>query len=920
MMVISNLICEYRANPLGIDVTSPRLSWTMETERQNARQTAYQILAASDADQLQHDHSDLWDSGRIESDESVHVVYRGKTLQSRQRVYWKVIVWDEQEVAAHSETAWFEMGLLSKDDWQSQWIGAELAGGAYSMIPAPYLRKTFTLPAAFQSARLYITALGLYECSVNGQVIKENVLTPGWTDFTRRIRYQTYDVTDALNIGENVLGAIQGDGWAVGFLGWSKRQHYADRPQLLAQLEVQMADGNRLTIATNATWKHRFGPLLNNDLIMGEEYDARREMPGWDQPGCDDDGWHPVQVYSDPDIALVATNQPMIKRVQEISPSCQPIDNSRYRRRRFIFDMRQNMVGRVRLKGSAPAGTTVTLRFAEVLNPDGSLYTANLRGARATDYYTFKGDGVEVWEPKFTFHGFRYVELIDYPSEVSVDTITGIVLHTDMKATGEFECSDPLINQLHSNIVWGQKGNFVDVPTDCPQRDERLGWTGDIQVFARTAAFNFDVAGFLTKWAQDVADAQDERGAVPIIAPTFDRGSPAYRSDGGPAWSDAVIICPWTVYLCYNDTRILEENYDSMRRFMDFLIRTSPENIRCAPNYEDWQGFGDWLSVNATTPRDLIGTAFFAYDAYLMARIAAVLGYADDEERYSELFNQIKAAFADRFLIGSTAVSTEIPAQISSLLDEQDALSRGKLTTIDYGTITSEVFNTNLFTPSQTAYVLALHFDLLPEALIPLAVDELVDDIERRDMHLSTGFVGSPYLPFVLSQNNRLDIAYALLNQKTWPSWLYAVTRGATTVWERWDGWTEEAGFQDASMNSFNHYAYGAIGAWLYSAVAGIDLDPARPGYKNTIFRPQVGGGLTYAKGRLKTTYGDITSSWQIDGGRFDWTVIVPPNTTATVHLPAIGSGTATMNGTPVSGSIVDVCAGTYHFTMKLSE
>ncbi len=914
MTDIADLICEYRANPQGIDVTSPRLGWAMKTERHGARQAAYQVFAAADPDRLISGQSDLWDSGRVESDESLHVVYRGKPLQSRQRVYWKVTVWDEEGAVAQSDPAWFEMGLLSKDDWQAQWIGAELAGGAYSMIPAPYLRKTFTLPTAFQSARLYITALGLYECSVNGQPISENVLTPGWTDFTRRIRYQVYDVTTALNMGENVFGAILGDGWAVGFLGWSERQQYADRPQLLAQLEVQMDDGNTFIMATDATWRYWFGPLLNNDLLMGEEYDARREIPGWDQAGYEDGGWHPVEVFNEPGIALVATNQPMIGRIQEISPSCQPFNNSRFRRRRFIFDMRQNMVGRVRLEGSAPAGTTVTLRFAEVLNPDGSLYIANLRGARATDYYTFKGDGVEVWEPKFTFHGFRYVELIDYPGEVSVDTITGIVLHTDMTATGEFECSDPLLNQLHSNIVWGQKGNFVDVPTDCPQRDERLGWTGDIQVYARTAAFNFQVAGFLTKWAQDVADAQDERGSIPIIAPTFDRDSPAYRNDGGPAWSDAAIICPWTVYLCYGDTRILEENYATMRRFMDFLIRTSPDNIRCAPDYEDWQGFGDWLSVNATTPRDLIGTAFFAYDACLMARIAAALGYADDAARYGELFDQIKAAFADRFLIGSAAVSTDIPAQISKLLDEQDALSRGKLPSIDYGTVTSQVFNTNLFTPSQTAYVLALHFDLLPDALIPLAVDELVADIERRDLHLSTGFVGSPYLPFVLSQNGRLDIAYDLLNQKTWPSWLYAVTRGATTVWERWDGWTEEVGFQDASMNSFNHYAYGAIGDWLYRTVVGIELDPAYPGYKHAILHPHVGGGLTYAKGRLKTFYGDIVSNWRIDDGRFEWTVIAPPNTTATVHLPAIGSDTATMNGTPVSGIMVDVCAGKYHF------
>lgn len=914
MTEIVKLICEYLKNPLGIDVTAPRLGWQMKTDRSGARQTAYQVRAASASALLVDGDADLWDSGKVISDQSVHIVYQGKPLHSRQQVYWMVTVWDEMDNVHDSDIAWFELGLLNRKDWQAEWIGASVYGGRQSMLPAPYIRRTFSLPAHFAHARLYITALGLYECTINGQIVGENVLSPGWTDYTRRIRYQVYDVTSLLHEGENVIGAILGDGWAVGYVGWTHRQQYAERPLLFAQLEIQMNDDSLVTVVTDDTWQYRFGPLLSNDLLMGEEYDARREMPGWDQPGYGDSGWHSVQVFSDPSSALVATNRPMIKRIQEIKPSCQPFNNSRFRRRRFIFDMQQNMVGRVRLEGTAPAGTIVTLRFAEVLNPDGSLYTANLRSARATDYYTFKGDGVEVWEPKFTFHGFRYVELIDYPGEVSVDTITGIVIHTDMMATGEFECSDPLINQLHSNIVWGQKGNFVDVPTDCPQRDERLGWTGDIQVFARTSAFNFDVAGFLTKWAQDVADAQDESGSIPIIAPTFDRDSHAYRNDGGPGWSDAAIICPWTVYLCYGDTRILEENYPTMRRFMDFLIRTSPDNIRCAPDYEDWQGFGDWLSVNSTTPRDLIGTAFFAYDACLMAQIAAALGYTDDAERYGKLFDQIKVAFADRFLIGSAAVSADIPAQISKLLDEQDALSRGKLPKVEYGPITSQVFNTNLFTPSQTAYVLALHFDLLPDALIPLAVDELVADIERRDLHLSTGFVGSPYLPFVLSQHGRLDIAYALLNQKSWPSWLYAVTQGATTTWERWDGWTDEHGFQDPNMNSFNHYAYGCIGAWLYNTVAGIDIDVAYAGYKHAVLRPQPGGGLSYASGKLKTLYGELVSEWTLDKRRFEWTVIVPPNTTATLYLPDIftGAKTVTLNGNPLLDLVRTVESGKY--------
>lgn len=914
MTKIVNPLCEYRVNPLGIDVAAPRFSWQLVSDRNGARQIAYRILVASDPDLLSEGKADLWDSGRVETDQSVHVAYAGPRLQSRQRVYWQVTVWDETGSISQSEPAWFEMGLLKRRDWKAKWVGAGLTGGPRTTIPAPYLRKSFAIPGAIQAARLYVTAVGLYECSINGQAVSEDVFTPGWTDYNKRIQYQVYDVTRLLHEGENAIGAILGDGWAVGHLGWGSRQNYADRPRLLAQLEVLLTDGRRITIVTDRTWKYQFGPLLENDFLMGEAYDARLEMPGWDKPGFDDKGWLPVVLFADPGAVLVATNGPTVRRVGELTPIGEPVFRSNFSTQRYLFDLGQNMVGRVRFKGSAPAGTTITLRFAEVLDADGSLYTANLRAARATDFYTFKGEGEEVWEPRFTFHGFRYVELSGYPGEVTRDTITGVVLHSDMTPTGEFDCSDPLVNQLQHNIVWSQKGNFLDVPTDCPQRDERQGWTGDIQVFVRTAAFNFNIAGFMTKWLQDVADAQSEQGCIPPIVPK----AIAQMDDGGPAWADAVIICPWTLYLAYGDRRLLETHYQTMTRFMDFLVGTSPGYIRCAPDYEGWPGFGDWLSINADTPRDLIGTAFLAYDAGLMAQIATVLGKTREAARYRQLFADVKKAFGARYLKGSQVKrSAEQFSEMRKRVESADALSRGNLKATDYGPISSEVFNTDLFTPTQTSYVLALHFDLLPEKLRPLAVAELVADIERRGMHLSTGFVGSPYLPHVLSNNGRLDVAYALLNQKTWPSWLYAVTQGATTIWERWDGWTEENGFQDPEMNSFNHYAYGAIGAWLYNTVAGIEIDPAQPGYKHIILRPQPGGGLTRARGRLKTLYGDVVSDWKIANGAFDWTVVVPPNTTATLHLPLKDGHTITLNGQTVRGAVHDVVAGQYHVVIE---
>ncbi len=500
---------------------------------------------------------------------------------------------------------------------------------------------------------------------------------------------------------------------------------------------------------------------------------------------------------------LVATNGPAVKRQEVLRPvNIREIPD--FVNQRWIFDLGQNMVGWVRLRVRGEKGVTVSIRYAEILNPDGTLYTANLRTARNTDYYTLKGGEEEVWEPHFLFHGFRYVELLGFPGIPTEETVTGIVIHSDIPPTGTFECSDPLINQLQHNIVWGQKGNFVDVPTDCPQRDERLGWTGDAQVFIRTAAFNMNVAGFFTKWTRDLEDAQYPDGAYPAVAP-----NPSVWSirDGGPAWADAGVICPWTIYQCYGDTHLLEAHYASMQRFIEFLSQTSQDGLRCYTGYTGWLGFGDWLALDGSdgreggTSKELIGTALFAYSSHLLAKIAHILGKGEDAERYDKLSKQVSEAFVKRFVL-------------------PDGTLKG-------GT--------------QTSYVLALQFDLLPQDLRAIAAAELVRNIRQRDNHLSTGFVGTPYLNWVLSEVDHLDTAYALLKQTTWPSWLYSVTQGATTIWERWDGWTHDKGFQDPGMNSFNHYAYGAVGAWMYAVIGGIDLDPEQPGYKHIIMRPNPG-------------------------------------------------------------------------------
>lgn len=828
----ANLSCEYQTNPLGLDVLHHRLAWWLNDPRPGARQTAFQIVTDNG-----------WDTGKVKSDQSIHVSYAGPALRSRQRVTWRVRTWDARgQASLWSQPAWFEMGLLDKTDWQAQWIGAPWLGGPKTPSPCPYLRKDFRVgsgavvraagtasgSATVRFARLYVTALGLYECSLNGQRIGDEVFAPGWTDYRKRIPYQVYDVTKLLRRGVNQFDAILGDGWAVGYVGWNDRQYHMDRPQLLAQLEVTFADGSRQVIATDESWQAAQGPLLEADFLVGESYDARLKPTRW----------QPVIQFPAPAAPLVARRGPPVRKIKELTPVAPPKKVAG----KWRYDLGQNMVGWVRLKVRGEAGKTVTIRFGEVLDAMGNLYTENLRGIRATDYYTLAGKGTETWEPRFTFHGFRYIEV----AGLQPVSVTGVVVYSDTPLTGEFSCSDKLINQLQQNIQWGQRGNFIEVPTDCPQRNERLGWTGDAQVFCRTAAFNMDVAGFFTKWQDDLADAQLPNGDIPSVAPDVLGGN-----EGGPAWSDAVIICPWTIHLCYGDTQLLRSHYPSLRRFVDCLRQQSRDLIR-AHDGAKWQGFGDWLAQDGSgnsfggTPKDLIGTAYFAHSARLLAEIAQRLGHRDDVARYQHLSDRVRRAFQRRFVTPAGLVGNG----------------------------------------SQTCNVLALHFDLLPAKLRPVALDHLVRDIEQRGNKLSVGFVGSSYLPWVLSDNSRLDVAYKLLFQKQWPSWLYAVTQGATTIWERWDGWTHDKGFQDVGMNSFNHYAYGAIGAWLYAVVAGLQLDPAQPGYKHILIQPQPGGGLKNARATLRTPYGVAAVAWKITAGKFTLQVTVPPNTTATVQLP----------------------------------
>ncbi len=878
---VVNLRCEYKVNPVGIDTLQPRLSWQLASGDRGVAQSSYQIRVAESADALSK--SPVWDSGRTASGDSHLVPYHGPALQSDRRYYWQVRVWTgSDEPSQWSEAAFWETGLLRPADWQARWIQAEIEEDTHKSGPAIVLRKEFDLAAPVRSARAYVTCLGLYEMELNGRRVGDQVFTPGWTAYDTRLQYQTYDITGDLKTGKNVVGVTLGDGWYRGNLAFDgQRNTYGDKAALLMQIQITYTDGRAAVVTSDGTWKSSTGPILASDIYNGETYDARLEMPGWSSAGFADQSWHPVRVVENPRLALIAPEGPPVRKIEEVKP----VKILRTPAGDTVVDMGQNMVGWIRLNVKGPAGTEVTLRHAEVLDRAGNFYTENLRSARQTDTYILRGGDAEVFEPHFTFHGFRYVAVDGFPGELTLENLTGVVIHSDIRPTGRFESSNALLNQLQHNIVWGQKGNFLDVPTDCPQRDERLGWTGDAQAFARTASFNFDVAGFYTKWLKDLAADQKASGAVPHVIPNvLDRKSPN-ESAGSAGWADAAVVVPWTVYLVYGDTRVLERQYPSMKAWVDFMARRAGTKLIWDTDFT----FGDWLAFattrsdypGATTDKDLVCQAYFAHSTDLLQRTAAVLGKSDDAARYADLLARIKKVFLDEFVTP----------------------------------------NGRLASNTQTAYALALGFDILPEQLRASAARRLAENV-RSFGHLTTGFLGTPLLCQVLADYGYWDEAFLLLNRKEYPSWLYPITQGATTIWERWDGQKPDGTFQDKGMNSFNHYAYGAIGEWLYKAVAGIEIDPQQPGYRHVLIQPHPGGGLEHAMAAIDTVYGPALSDWKIANGHFTLAVEVPPNSKATVLLPGARRDQLRESGRPIAAGngIADITDAEGAVTVKIGS
>jgi len=877
---VQRLQTEHLTNPLGLDSKAPHFSWWLESPDRNVLQTAYEIKVSARSDGKET----VWSSGKVSSPASIEVLYAGPALQAAKKYYWRVRVWDNRgRASAWSETASWEMGLPAATDWTARWIGPGFTEDISR--PSPLLRKTFTLHKPLSSATVFITAHGLYEAQINGHRIGDAYLTPGWTSYNKRLQYQAYDVTAQLHNGENAIGALLGNGWYRGTIGYDLQHNVYGRDiSLLLQLVIRYKDGSMETVVSDGSWKSSTSGV-HSEIYNGEQVDARKEKPGWSLPGYDDSGWSADSVRTFPLENLVATYNESITKHEEFHPVRifkSPSGDQ-------LIDFGQNLVGWVMVKAKGHAGDRIMVSHAEVLDKNGNFYTDNLRRARATDTFILKGgQGEEVFEPHFTFHGFRFIKIEGYPGEIDPSAFTAVALYSNMSKTGEFHCSNPMINQLQHNIQWGQRGNFLDVPTDCPQRDERLGWTGDAQVFSRTAAYNMGVENFFTKWLKDVAADQLPTGAVPFVIPNI-------TGNGcSTGWADVSTIIPWNVYLAYGDKQVLEDQYPSMKAWVEYMRGQSRNDL-----WNTGSHFGDWLfyrpfddndGSSAVTDKYLIAQCFYAHSTQLLINAAKVLGKEEEAKEYEQLEKRIKSAFAREYMTP----------------------------------------NGRLVSGTQTAYVLALQFDMLPDSLRKQAAQRLADNVKSYNYHLTTGFLGTPYLCHVLSQTGYTDLAYRLLLQDSYPSWLYPVKMGATTIWERWDGMRPDSSFENPGMNSFNHYSYGAIGDWMYRVVAGLDTYEDGPGYAHSRIYPHPGGNLKEVEGSLETVYGKLVSHWTINGDSLLLDVTIPANTISTVYIPAPEGGLVTESGQllgkvkeiSVAGVgrgylMLNVGSGTWHFAVK---
>ncbi|HPA17367.1 MAG TPA: glycoside hydrolase family 78 protein [Verrucomicrobiae bacterium] len=1017
-----DLTCEHRRDPIGLDDAAPRLSWRLDDARRGAKQTAYRLLVATTAAALAKDSGDLWDSGRVASDQSVLVPYGGKALASRQRSYWKVMVWDgEGKPSPWSDVAFWEMGLLGFGDWRAKWVtppdleivdrpiptgnwlrlpvgtmflraavdfrkdpephhgrvalaadapcevflngrpvgrlddvskvawvvmpnglrqgenvvGIRATAGALSRVATGFrvtrfggdrfelgapkwacateapknwaqpafnasawataedsgeacalkqefdgprrsqlMRRDFEISSKPVRARAYVTGLGGYEMQINGERVGQDIFTPGWTLYDKRIQYQTYDVTGLVRQGRNAIGAWLGNVWwssGLGWLGGERHSKPGENLRLLLQLEVECEDGSKQVVVSDGEWQCAPSPILEDTLYHGETYDARLEQKGWDLIGFRGDGWRPVLIAGDPDARLCAERGPSIRVTQELEPEKITEPKSGV----YVLDFGQNHPGRPRLTVRAPAGTRITMRHAELLAPDGRIDTINYRSARATDAYVCKGNGEEVWEPRFTYRGFRYMEVTGLPKAPGKRTIVSRVLHTAGQMAGEFECGDALINRILGNVRWGLRSNLHSVPTDCPQRDERLGWMGDAQAFAPTSMWLMDLAGFYGKWMRDVADSQQPNGATTGVCPIIVIGR---DTDARSAWADAVSIIPWRVYEYAGDRRILEENYGAVRRWVEYMRGNLTGGLYEKPTWGDWVPVRD-LKANKEikTPHEPVSAAYGYLSTRLLARMAEILGKADDAKTYGALADDMAEKYNAKYLKPDGGYRAE----------------------------------------TQAADVLPLYFGITPPDKRATVAKSIADDVVRRGGHHTTGFLGTPLILPLLADAGYPDLAWRIVSTDEYPSLGYMVKKGATTIWERWN--TDREG---PAMNSHNHFAFGSMAQWFFEGLAGLRPDDAQPGFKHTIIRPYVVGDLKWAKAKYPSPYGRLLSHWERQGDDLHLHVLVPPNATATVLLPTFGKQglKITESDKPIDGTAeadrirVEIGAGEYRF------
>lgn len=879
---IENLKCNYLKKPLGVETEKPKLSWELRSHKRGQYQTAYQIIVSSSLKELDKNQGNLWDTGKVNSNQSIHIPYGGRRLFSRQGCYWKVRIWDQEgKCSLWSRPGYWEMGILNTTDWQGRWITLHRdpvnLEGSKDKCPAPILRCTFTLDKNIKKVRIYICGLGYYELYVNGHKVGDEVLAPSFTRYDKRVLYQTFDVKEALLKGKNAVGVLLGNGWYNCFTEevWNFQQApWRSHPKLLFQMHVEFEDGEEQIIASDTNWRGATGPIVFDSLRNGEIYDARLETYGWAEPDYNDRDWEKAILTHSPGGILQSQQMTPIRMTETITP----VSLKEVKKGVWLYDLGQNISGWAKIRVSGSAGDEIVLRYAENLGEDGDIDTSNIdmyikSGEFQTDRYILKGEGVEEWEPRFTYHGFRYIQLTGFPGTPTIDNLQGRVVHTDFETRGKFECSNELFNTIQNCARWSTLTNYHGIPTDCPHR-EKNGWTGDAQISAEQTLLNFDPATAYAKWLNDFTDVQRQSGQLPGIIPT---GGWGYNWGSGPAWDSALILIPWYIYLYYGDLTILQSMYGSMKRYVDFMTSMSIDYI------VDF-GLGDWCPpqrkeyFHNSCPTVITDTAYYYIDAYILSKTASLLGKHQDANCYEILANNIRKSFREKFI----------------------DIERGKV-----------------MGNSQTALSCVLYQSLVDGEEASKILKSLIGEIDQYDYHLDCGILGTKYIMHALTEYGRADLAYTIANQTTYPSWGYCIAQGATTLWENWEG-----------TGSRNHHMFGDISSWFYKGLAGINPDPEKPGFKNIIIKPNPVGDLSWVKAWHQSMYGRIVCNWTVDKNKFNLYIDIPVNSTTTVFLPAKGLDDIMENGKPIAEcediNIIDVYAkcvilsvgsGSYEFT-----